>query len=423
MTNVRAGLRALADRAPRGSLPDGFYEAARARHRGRRAAALAAVAVLLVVVGAGWAVRAGGGPSVPAGGSGPGIATELPVPPWYTGSGGLGVTAAVYGGPATTGDWQEGRLAGLSADGDRVRVLGGAVYAAPGFEVLLSPDGTRIAHDGTVSSLTGGADIRVPGEVRAFSPDGTLVVYQSGGTVGVHDLARHTDVARVDVGGSWVVPGFSAAVAPGNDRLALMTNQAVSVYDLRTSRLLYLLRWADGVLTGPGAWLPDGSAFATATRTNDVWTVALHAGADGTVLADRALAPVFDARYLRLLGWRADGTAVAVAGVPAPGAVSLENSWTTAWGPYTDLGSSGARLVEIRPDGVREVLRTPAGVRDLDVAASLAIAGSFLPPGDPGFGARSNPVVYVSSMCVFVGGAMLAAVLVHRRRVRRRDRG
>lgn len=422
MNDVRAGLRALAEQAPRGALPDGFYEAARARHRGRRAAALAAVAVLLLVVGAGWAARPGGdGAAVPSQGSRLGVPTRLPVPPWYTGGAGdIGVTAAIYGGPATTGDWQEGRFAALSADGDRCRIFPDAVYASPGFEALLSPDGTRIALAGTVTSLVTGRRTAVPGEVRAFSPDGTLVVYQDGTGAGVFDLARRTVTGHVDTG-EWLVPGFAVAVAPGNDRVAVMAGGRLTVYDLRTARPAYTVPLDGAALTGPGAWLPDGSAFATAVRTGaDTWTVVLRRATDGAVLDDRRLAPVAGARYVRLLGWRADGTAVAVAGVPGAGTEPVEARWRDAWGPYRDLGSAGAKVVEVGPAGVREVLRTPAGVPELDVAADLAVAGAFRPPGDPGFGAASNPVVYLGSMCGFVGAAMLAAAVVHRRTARRR---
>lgn len=415
MNGIRAGLRAMAEEAPRGILPEDFYARTRATHRGRKTAALATVVVVLLVTAAGWAVRTGGHAAQPAQG-GTGIPARLPLPPWYTGgSNGIGITAAIYGGPATTGEWQEGRFAALSADGERCRVFNGSVYTPPGFEALLSPDGTRIAREGTVTSLVTGKRTTLPGEVRAFSPDGTLVVYQDGSTVGVRDLARPADTARIDVGPSWLVPGFAAAVAPGNDRVALMLDRRIMVYDLRTGRLLYLVHAGGDALTGPGAWLPDGSAFAMAVHVKaDEWRLVLRRGEDGAELTDRPFARVTGARYLRLLGWHPDGTALAVAGVPVAGSMTLENSWGTRWGPYSDVGSSAARVLEIRPDGSRELLRTPAGIPDLDVAVDLA--GAFLPPGDPGFGARSNPIVYLGSMCLFVGGAMIAAVVVRRRR-------
>ena len=79
--------------------------------------------------------------------------------------------------------------------------------------------------------------------------------------------------------------------------------------------------------------------------------------------------------------------------------------------------------MEVSAAGARTVLQTPTGLRDLDVAADLAVAGAFRPGGDPGFSTASNPVVYLGSLCLVVGGAMLAAVVVHRRRVTRRGRG
>ncbi len=416
---IRAGLRALADQAPRGALPDGFYEAARARHRGRRAAALTAVAVLLLVTGVGWALRPGDdGATQPAQGGGPGIATSLPVPPWYTGgTGDLGVTAAIYGGPATTDGLREGRFAGLSADGERCRVFGGGStgYTAPGFDALLSPDGTRIAREGTVTSLLDGTTIGIPGDVKAFSPDGTLVVYQSVSTVGVYDLGRRAATAQIDET-RWLIPGGPVAVAPGNDRMAVATGDELTVYDLRTGRSSYTLPLDGGELAGHGAWLPDGSAFATAARAGTTWTLMLRRATDGAVLDERRFAPVTDARYLRLLGWRADGTAVAVAGIPVPGAKPPVVRRGGEWGPYSDLGASGARVVEVGPAEVRTVLRTPAGVRELDVAADLAVAGAFRPPGDPGFGAGANPVVYLGGLCLVVGCVTLAVVVVRRNR-------
>ncbi|GAA0738214.1 hypothetical protein Drose_01475 [Dactylosporangium roseum] len=442
MTRLQDGLRTLAEQAPRATLPADFFDLARARHRARRARAAAtatvAVVVVLLVVGIGWAVRPAGPASTAAGTTAPGIPTTLTPPPWYTAAvevAAIGPVAAIFGGAATTDDWNEGRFGAVAAAGNRYRVFDDAVYTPPGFEALLSPDGRYIARNHQVRSLVSGERIPVPGEIRAFSPDGALVVYETGNgeprqsRVGVYDLARRTDVASLDLGDRWLVPGWSAALSGDHRRLALQVGDELRLYTVGRDTPDATIRLSSETLAGPGAWLPGGTAVATAHRdADDRWRLVVRDArtglpADAATPADPAPPAATGARYVRLLGWRADGTAVAITGVPRPGAGPAQLVWDHAWGPFTDHGSARARLVALRPGATAQqvLLETPDGISELDVAADLALAGAFRDgTGPTDYGALRHPVVFVSAAAASVAAAVLLAVVLGRRRAHRR---
>ncbi|WP_432989807.1 hypothetical protein [Dactylosporangium sp. CA-233914] len=442
MTRLHDGLRTLAEQTPRATLPADFFDLARARHRTRRiraaATATVAVVVVLLAVGIGWAVRPAGQSSIPAGTTTPGIPTTLTPPPWYTAAAdaaALGPAAAIFGGDATTGDWNEGRFGAVAASGNRYRVFNDVVYTPPGFEALLSPDGRYIARNHQVRSLVTDERISVPGEIRAFSPDGALVVYETGNgeprqsRVGVYDLARRTDVASLDIGDQWLVPGWSAALSGDHRRLALQVGDELRLYTVGGDTPDTTIQLSSETLAGPGAWLPSGTAVVTAHRdADDRWRLVVRDArtglpADTAASADPALPAATDARYVRLLGWRPDGTAIAITGVPRAGAGPAQLVWEHAWSPFTDHGSARARLVALRPGAATQqvLLETPDGISELDVAADLALAGAFRDAtGATDYGFLHHPLGFVAAAAASVAAAALLAAVHHRRRARRR---
>lgn len=397
MNTLRDGLRTLAGQAPVAAVPEEFFDRAHSQVRQRRTVRATAALVLILTLGIGVGVSTGGGTnSADRQGSGTaGLPSELHLPPLRTAAAEdspPGRAAMIFGGDATTDDWNEGRFAVLAADRDRYRVFNEMPYTGPGFEALLSPDGTLIARNRTVRPLTGsGISIDLPGDPRAFSPDGTLVVYETGeGTttvdgreryesqVGVYSLARRTVVASVDNSDFSLTAGLSVAVSPDNTRLALQLGDQVRLYRLDTAAptAYATVPLSRELLAGPASWLPDGRSLVTARRGPDgAWQLIRREAQTGEQAATWAVLQATEARYVRLLGWRPDGTAVATISLPAAGAPP-EMAAGADVGPFSDDGTGHVQLIAIPPGpAVPDVLfETPPGVSDLDVAAQIAVA-------------------------------------------------
>ena len=301
-----AALRAVAERVPPADVPPDLFDRARSQRRRRLATAVAAGAVVLLSLGVGFAGSAvtdsAWGPAG-EGAGGPGLPGELRIPPLRTatvGQSAPGAAAAVFGGDATTDNWNEGRYAVVAADDDRYRVVADLPYRPPGFESLLSPDGRYLAHDHGITDLTGrdDPDVRLAGEPLAFSPDGSLIVsssaLHSGGGVDLYAVIYRVDgrgePLRLSMGGEWLIPGWSAAVSPDNSTVALQVRDEVWLTRLDGAGgsgqplepyLRISLRAGDR-LAGPGSWLPDGRCLAVAERDADGWRLSLRDAATGT---------------------------------------------------------------------------------------------------------------------------------------------
>lgn len=450
--NLTDALRTLADQAPTPVAPPDLYRRAIRDHRRRVAVrgAVLTVVVLLLSVGYGLQPRSTGTSPGSPGSPAAGLPRSVHAPPLRTatiGQSAPGPSAMIFGGPATTDDWNEGRFGVVAAADDTYRVYDGMPYQSPGFESLLSPDGRLLATSGSVISLVdddSGA-FSYSGEPLAFSPDSSLLVYEwTEGTtdvggrevrrahVVVFDLASKRRIARIDTTDGVVAPGWGAAVSPDNRRLALRVGIEFRLYDLTVGgeNLTPYLRFSSGPLTrlaGPGAWQPDGESFAV-VRFDDVstgsWQLFLWSGSTpGLVPLPKLLPDVAGARYVRVIGWRRDGTAVALVGMPrtAPsGGLRIDDFDQRDVSPFRDRETVRVRIAELVPgsDRVTYTFETPDGIRDLDVAADLAIAGAYRDTGPGHYGplhALMYPLIFV---ILIVVAAPVALIVLWRKRVR-----
>ncbi|MDI6100369.1 hypothetical protein QLQ12_17315 [Actinoplanes sp. NEAU-A12] len=442
--DLRHGLRALARQAPAAAVPDDFFDRARARARQRRAVRASAgfVLVLTLALGLGLSrpghVDSAGQPEAPAAG----LPSELHLPPLWAASAESsppGRTAMIFGGDATADAWNEGRFAAVAADGDRYRVFRDFVFTAPGSEALLSPDGESIARHRAVRSLTRpGSAVELPGDVRAFSPDGSLVVYETGeGTttlngrdhygsrVEVYDLARRSVIAAVDNSDLPLFAGLAVSVSADNTRLALHLGDELRLYrlDAATPAAYATVPLNRELLAGSGSWLPDGSSLVTARRDSDggPWRLIRRDALTGRETSVWAELEATEARHLRVLGWRADGAAVATAKLAAPDAAPEFKAGAEA-GMFQEDGTGRVRLLAIPAGaGTPEVLlETPLGVSDLDVAAQIAAAGVTRASARPDYGPLPPALLLVAAVLVAIGGGVLTWIV--RRRIVRRAR-
>ncbi|GAA4263962.1 hypothetical protein GCM10022255_113250 [Dactylosporangium darangshiense] len=439
-TRLREGLRVLAGQAPPAAVPKDFFDRAHQRARQRWAVRGIATVVTLLTLTIGLAFRPGG--SDTPGGPAPvtvGLPSALHVPPIWTAlvdQSPPGTAAVIFGGAATTDGWNEGRFAVVAAGSDRYRVFNDFTYTAPGFEALLSPDGDLIARNRTVRSLRPGRELSIalPGDPRAFSPDGTRLVYETGeGTtdidgvqhresrIAVYDLARRTEIASIDNADN--LEPTAAALSPDNSRLAIQVRDQIRLYRLDSPYPApYATVQLDAeTLAGPGAWLPGGRSFVTARRgSGETWRLVSHNADTGAAQPEGPFPDMVNAQYIRVIGWRADGNAIAVVGVPRPGAPPAMLFQDHPWVPYPNSDTVRVRLVALAPSASEPMvlLETPTGVSDLDVAANLAISGQFRTSGSPDYGPPAPFVVAAGGiLLLLVGAPLLWLVLRTRRRI------
>ncbi|MEV6811687.1 hypothetical protein [Micromonospora sp. NPDC051296] len=455
-SRLRETLHGLADGVPAAAVPEEFFDRARARHRRRRAAAAGVLAVLMLLLGTGYALRAGPvrWPAA-ADPTAPGLPTRLVDPPLRTatvGQSAPGVAAMLFGGPAVRDDWNETRLGVLAADTDRYRALAPAQRQTAGFEALLSPDGRYIWAGGLLYDLTSGrsAPAGIDGDPLAFAPDGKRLAYADHETftppntyatpyVGLYDRDRRADVLRVRVGTAWVPPG-QAAVSPDGGELAVQVRDEVWLTRVAdadpdgTAAPYRKLPLTGGRLPGAGSWLPDGRSVATLTRSTctdcpvpsypRTWRLETRTVADGAV-APRLLAfpDLRSATYVHLVGWRSADEAVALVGVPGPAAVDHPETHDIASSPYQEQGTASVQLMLLRRGAASpEVLfRTPAGITELTVAAGLAIDGTVRESGRPDFGPPPMWLVAAGAILTAIAGASLHSLVGYLRRNRRRE--
>ncbi|MEO3771429.1 hypothetical protein [Micromonospora sp. B9E7] len=446
-------LRRLAADVPPARVPDGLFDAARTRHRRRRAVVAGTLAVLVLLLGTGYALHPVALP-LPAGPrhDTPGLPTKLVDPPLRTASVGYsapGAAAMLFGGPAVRTNWFETRMGVVAADDDRYRVLDGD-QAVAGFEASLSPDGRYAWVGDSLLDLKSGKTVpdRPDGYPLAFAPNGKRLVYANDDItftspntyrtpyVGVYDRDRGVDVLRVPLSTAWIPPGRTAAMSPGGGDLALQIRDEVwlvRVDDAGADRVAEPYRklpLAGGRLAGAGSWLPDGRSVAVLERSactdcpvpsyRRTWTVALRSSVDGSPVAGAAFPPLRSRSFVQLLGWRSADEAVALVGVPGPEAVDLPEDHDTAWGPYHEPGTEAVELVTLRRGAAApEVLfRTPEGITALSVAADLAIAGAVRESGRPHYG----PPPFWALVVGFVLAALVTRPVLAMLR-RWRDRG
>ncbi|GAB3864220.1 hypothetical protein ACFFMR_14400 [Micromonospora andamanensis] len=453
-SRLSEALHGLADGVPAAAVPDELFDRARARRRHRRAATAGMLAVLVLLLGAGYALRPGPvrWPAT-ADSTAPGLPTRLVDPPLRTATVGRsapGAAAMLFGGPAVRDDWKENRMAVVAADTDRYRALAPAQRQIAGFEALLSPDGRYVWAGGLLYDLTSGrsAPAGMDGYPLAFAPDGKRLAYAEHDTftppntyatpyVGLYDRDRHTDVLRMRVGSAWVAPG-QAAVSPDGGELAVQVRDEVwltRVVDAEPDGTVGPYRKLPlhgGRLPGAGSWLPDGRSVATLTRSTctdcpvpsypRTWRLETRTVADGTLVPGPAFPDLRSTTYVHLVGWRSADEAVALVGVPGPAAVDYPETHDIATSPYQEHGTASVQLMLLRRGATSpEVLfRTPAGVTELTVAASLAIDGTVRESGRPDFGPPPMWLVAAGAILTAIAGAAIQSVVAYLRRNRRR---
>ncbi|GGM58328.1 hypothetical protein GCM10011608_49080 [Micromonospora sonchi] len=454
-SRLSEALRGLADGVPAAAVPEELFDRARARHRRRRAAAAGALAVVMLLLGAGYALRAGSvrWPTA-ADSTAPGLPTRLVDPPLRTASVGQsapGAAAMLFGGPAVRDGWNENRMGVVAGDADRYRVLAPAERQTAGFEALLSPDGRYVWAGGLLYDLTSGRSTRagMDGYPLAFAPGGKRLAYADHETftppntyatpyVGLYDRDRHTDVLRMRVGVAWVPPG-RAAVSPDGAELAVQVRDEVWLARVAdadpdgTAGPYRKLPLNGGRLPGAGAWLPDGRSVATLTRSTctdcpvpsypRTWRLETHTVADGAMVPGPAFPDLRSATYVHLVGWRSADEAVALVGVPGPAAVDRPETHDIATSPHQEHGTASVQLVLLRRGAASPdvLFRTPAGITELTVAASLAIDGAVRESGSPDFGPPPIWLVAAAAILIASAGAALQSLVGYLRRRRHRE--
>ncbi|MEU8180180.1 hypothetical protein AB0B85_26405 [Micromonospora sp. NPDC049044] len=449
-------LHRLAADVPAARVPDGLFDAARTRHRRRRAVVAGTLAVLVLLLGTGYALHPVTLP-LPAGPrhERAGLPTRLVDPPLRTASIGYsapGAAAMLFGGPAVRTNWFETRVGVVAAADDRYRVFDGDPAVA-GFEALLSPDGRYAWVGASLLDLTSGRTLRdrPDGYPLAFAPDGKRLVYATDDTtftapntyhtpyVGVYDRERGSDVLRVRVGTGWIPPGRTAALSPDGGDLALQVRDEVwltRVDDAGADQVAEPYRklpLLGGRLAGAGSWLPDGRSVAVLGRSTctdcpvpsyrRTWTLTVRSTVDGAPLAAAAFPPLRSRSFVQLLGWRSPDEAVALVGVPGPTAEDLPEEHDIAWGPYHEVGTQAVELVVLRRGAAAPdvLFRTPEGITDLSVAADLAISGAVRESGRPHYGPPPFWALAVGLVVVVLVARPVLSML-HRWRDRRRAR-
>jgi hypothetical protein len=443
---LRDGLRILARQAPSAAVPEDFFELAHARQRQRRAVVATALAVTALVLGGGVLLRPAAFTSVRPAAEAPalpGLPRRLHVPPIWTASvtaSPAGPAAVIFGGRATHTNLDEGRFALVAAGSDQYRTFNEFSPGIPGSRALLSPDGSLIARDRSVRSLRPGgpAPVVTPGDILAFSPDGTLIVYQTYNgigslngqrwvetRIGVFDLSRRVTIATIDnshAGEDLLIAGFAAAISGDNARLAIHVRDELRLYRLdRADPSPYATTRLDKeMLAGPGSWLPDSGSLVTARLTADgTWQLVTHNGESAQPEGDRRLPTLTGTQYVRVIGWRADLSAVVIVGLRAAGqpadAVLSQGNYTV-W-----VSAAPARLVSLSSASTTPqiLLETPPGITDLDVAAEVAIAGRLRNLDDPEYGLALFAKIALSVLAVVTGLAVLGVLRLARRRKHR----
>ncbi|MER7474363.1 hypothetical protein [Micromonospora sp. NPDC000018] len=429
-------LRRVADEVPAAVVPEDLFDRARARHRRRSAAVACTLAVVFVLLGVGYVVRPADTPwSTATGSASSGLPSRLAVPPLRTATvsqSAPGAAAMLFSGPAVRDDWNEGRMGVVAADADRYRVIDGSLFMTPGFETLLSPDGRYVWRDRELVDLTTGDASPAPaGDPLAFAPDGQrLAVAGSTSTrdasryvadhVSVYDREQRTEVLRVGVQNAWVPPGRSA-ISPNDGQLAVQVRDEVwlaRTADAGADRVAEPYRklpLSGGRLAGSGAWSSDGRSVAILERSTcaacplpnyqRTWRLVTRDVTTGQPVPAAAFPELRSATFVQVLGWRSADVAVALVGVPGPGAVDLPDNHDNAQGPYHDPDTEAVRLVLLRRGAAEPELlfQTPAGISELAVAADLAVAGAVRESGPPSFG---PPHPYL-----LAGGGILLLVL------------
>ncbi|GAA2545471.1 hypothetical protein GCM10010435_12980 [Winogradskya consettensis] len=285
-----------------------------------------------------------------------------------------------------TGDIDNAGNAGNSGNaGNTVGVVGDSYRrlsfaGPPGEGALLSPDGTRIAYrvlGALVIRAIDGTSTRVfpdgsgGGGPRGWSADGTLLAVDRGTQLGLLEPGSGQVRAVGTVPAEWDGP---VAFTRAGDRLAYQVGQRMVIAGTDGAQESEFAVPAGMVLSGKGAWTPDGASLLVGGLAGDGWQFRTLRASDGSVDPAPALGVLRHAVAGRALGWRPDGTLVAVAYEPAaafPGAGPL----VSGSGSVSSGTVAGVRVVGlVRGDAAERLLmEVPEGVSGVDVAGQAVV--------------------------------------------------
>ncbi|WP_229069980.1 WD40 repeat domain-containing protein [Actinoplanes sp. DH11] len=350
----------------------------------------------------------------------------------------------------------EGKIAVVGRAGDyRMLLHGGWDSVAAGADVLLSPDGLRVARSAVdtegleIIDLTTGKSRIHPVELSsagpiAWAPDGRSVLTSV--YVGANSENVQFVLIDLDTGGrrligeeipDWSVRSASrGAFAPDGRHLAITSGETLRLMD-RTGATVWTAQLGDRAhLAGTGAFTPDGTRIAIARLDGCVqdcdetalaarrWTVGYLDAATGAPATGPEL-PAVTGMAIRALGWSQGRDLVVVRHLPEKDAYREAQSDATP-GFWNDTGwyeTGDIALLGLSPGGgTRTLLDPPGDVLTIDVAADLLQAGRFggaTPAANP-FPAR--PIIVwavVPLIClgiVFVPLIFAAVATVRRRR-------
>jgi hypothetical protein len=454
MNKLPGALRLLADEGVAPPLPPDLWRRGMRRHRRRRAVGVAAAVLVLVAVLTPVTLDGGDAESARPADTGPAIPSRVH-PPWPgqaqvtdlpAGRAALIVTGSGSLRSNDFADSYEGRTMVVARDG-RYRLVDGQNEGDAGTDMLLSPDGRRLAVAGPVEGadhvspeetslidLTTGKVTRVRGgRPIGWAPDSRhLLVYAvDGHRITRYDTATGSGRELSRLTGTIPVPPY-VTFTPDAFRFIVITGSGHRRYD-ETDETDVGLRFREVAgfrLAGPAAMNPDGRLAYWRTVSGCTLSCAdlsEPVGEFRLVLGDRDGPPSYPADtggradrtsefehvtgwMPRLLGWLPDGSAVVEVVEPTGRAV----------GP-----AARARVIAMKPGGGRTVLITlPSDAHRVELARGLVATGRFGadPPSAP---ARTVdwlrgllPMLLVTAVVVVV-----AVVGVRRWRVRRAASG
>ncbi|MEU4688867.1 WD40 repeat domain-containing protein [Actinoplanes sp. NPDC023714] len=299
----------------------------------------------------------------------------------------------------------EGKLAVVGRNGEyRTLLYGGVDSIAAGEDVLLSPDGRRVAGPSdddsslVVTDLDTGAEKHYDPEGNwsgavAWAPDGrSVLASRYDDTLALLDLESGKAQTIGDrVFSSPVRTASRAAFAPDGRHLAVTSGESLQLVD-RTGKTVWTSPLGDRTyLAGTGAFSPDGRLIALANLSGCLddcdeqdlaartWTVTYLNATTGKPAEGPALSAVTGSA-IRALGWSQGRDLVILRYEPEKGA-HRDAKGDASFQAWNDTGwyeTGHITLQALTPDGqTRTLLDPPDGVLTMDVSADLLQQGAF----------------------------------------------